>query len=73
MRVTTELVRRYGRSLSGTRLRDHTPCSHWETHIVVAALRLDGLTVHKQPAVRVAIEAVVAQLRFLLQGYERCF
>ena len=42
--VTTDLLRRYGRSLSGTRLRDHTPCSHWETHTVVAALRLDGLT-----------------------------
>ena len=97
--VTTDLLRRYGRSLSGTRLRDHTPCSHWETHTVVAALRLDGLTapavfngpidnptflayveqvlvptlragdvvvldnlaVHKQPAVRAAIEAVGAQ------------
>ena len=42
--VTTDLLRRYGRSLSGTRLRDHTPCSHWETHTVVAARRLDGLT-----------------------------
>ena len=41
--VTTDLLRRYGRSLRGTRLRDHTPCSHWETHTVVAALRLDGL------------------------------
>ena len=27
----------------GHRLRDHTPCSHWQTHTVVAALRLDGL------------------------------
>ena len=26
------------------RLRDHTPCSHWETHTVIAALRLEGLT-----------------------------
>jgi transposase len=42
--VTTDLRRRYGRSLSGTRRRDHTPCSHWETHTVVAALRRDGLT-----------------------------
>ena len=32
----------------GTRLRDHTPCSHWQTHTVVVALRLDGL---KAPAV----------------------
>ena len=29
--VATDLLRRYGRSPSGTRLRDHTPCSHWET------------------------------------------
>ena len=101
--VTTDLLRRYGRSPIGTRLRDHTPCGHWETHTVVAAVRLDGfgaaavfngpidnamflayvnqiliptlrpgdvvvldsLAVHKQPAVRAAIEAVGAQLRFL--------
>ena len=101
--VTTDLLRRYGRSPRGMRLRDHTPCGHWETHTVVAALRLDGLgapavfdgpidnptflayveqvlvptlrpgdvvvldnlAVHKQPAVRAAIEAVGAQLRFL--------
>ena len=41
--VTTDLLRRYGRSLRGTRLRDHTPCSHWQTHTVIAAWRLDGL------------------------------
>jgi transposase len=41
--VTTDLLRRYGRSPSGSRLRDHTPCSHWQTHTVVAALRVDGL------------------------------
>jgi hypothetical protein len=41
--VTTDLLRRYGRSPVGTRLRDHTPCSHWQTHTVVAALRLDRL------------------------------
>ncbi len=29
--VTTDLLRRYGRSPRGTRVRDHTPCSHWET------------------------------------------
>lgn len=101
--VTTDLLRRYGRSPIGTRLRDHTPCSHWDTHTVVTALRFDGLgapavfngpidnatfvayveqvlvptlragdvvvldnlAVHKQPAVRVAIEAVGARLRFL--------
>ena len=41
--VATDLIRRYGRSPRGTRLRDHTPCSHWEVHTVVAALRLEGL------------------------------
>ena len=101
--VTTDLLRRYGRSERGVRLRDHTPCSHWQTHTVIAALRpdrleatavfdgpidnptflayveqilvptlrpgdvvvLDNLVVHKQPAVRTAIEAVGAHLRFL--------
>jgi transposase len=42
--VTTDLLRRYGRSLRGVRLRDHTPCGHWETHTIVAALRPHGLT-----------------------------
>jgi len=42
--VTTDLLRRYGRSPRGTRLRDHTPCGHWQTHTVVAALRPDGIT-----------------------------
>jgi len=42
--VTTDLLRRYGRSLRGTRLHDHTPCSHWQTHTVIAGLRLGGLT-----------------------------
>jgi transposase len=26
------------------RLRDHTPCGHWQTHTIVAALRPDGIT-----------------------------
>jgi transposase len=42
--VTTDLLRRYGRSPRGARLHDHTPCGHWQTHTVVAGLRLDGLT-----------------------------
>jgi transposase len=42
--VTTDLLRRYGRSLRGTRLHDHTPCGHWQTHTVIAALRPDALT-----------------------------
>jgi transposase len=41
--VTTDLIRRYGRSLRGTRLHDHAPCGHWETSTVIATLRLDGL------------------------------
>jgi len=101
--VTTDLLRRYGRSPRGTRLHDHTPCGHWQTHTVIAALRphaitapavfdgpidnasflayveqvlgptlrpgdvvvLDNLAVHKQPAVRAAIEQAGARLRFL--------
>jgi hypothetical protein len=42
--IATDLLRRYGRSPRGTRLRDHTPCSHWQTHTLVVGLRLDGLT-----------------------------
>ena len=42
--VTTDLLRRYGRSPRGTRLHDHTPCRHWETSTVIAALRLEGVT-----------------------------
>jgi transposase len=42
--VTTDLLRRYGRSPRGARLHDHTPCSHWQTHTVIAALRPDALT-----------------------------
>lgn len=42
--VTTDLLRRYGRSPRGTRLHDHTPCGHWQTHTVIAGLRLGGLT-----------------------------
>ncbi|MES1256686.1 MAG: IS630 family transposase [Acidobacteriota bacterium] len=101
--VTTDLLRRYGRSPRGARLHDHPPCRHWQTHTVLATLRrtgldatavldgpvdnvsflayveqilvptlrpgqvvvMDNLIVHKQPAVRVAIEATGAHLRFL--------
>ena len=42
--MTTDLLRRYGRSPRGVRLRDHTPCSHWTTSTVVAALRIEGVT-----------------------------
>lgn len=101
--MVTDLLRRYGRSLRGTRVVDRTPCSHWQTHTVLATLRLDGLTapavldgpidnpsflayveqilvptlrpgdivvldnlaVHKQPAVRTAIEQAGGRLHFL--------
>lgn len=42
--MTTDLLRRYGRSPRGTRLHDHTQCGHLETHTVVAEVRLEGLT-----------------------------
>lgn len=37
--VTTDLRRRYARSPRGARASDHTPCGHWQTNTVVAALR----------------------------------
>jgi transposase len=37
-------LRRYGRSLRGQRLVDHAPFGHWQTHTILAALRLEGLT-----------------------------
>jgi transposase len=42
--ITTDLLRRYARSPRGTRIADHTPCGHWQTHTVVAALRPTELT-----------------------------
>ena len=42
--VTTDLLRRYGRCLRGHRLVDHAPLGHWQTHTILAALRIDGLT-----------------------------
>lgn len=101
--VTTDLLRRYGRSPRGTRLIDHAPCGHWQTCTVLAALRLTGMTapavfngpidtdsfqayvdqvlvptlhpgdwviadnlaVHKQAAVRAAIEGAGATLHLL--------
>lgn len=101
--VTTDLVRRYGRSPRGQRLFDHAPLGHWQTYTILAALRSDGVTapavftgpidnrsflayveqvlvptlragdrvvldnlvIHKQPAVRTAIEATGATVHFL--------
>ena len=41
--ITTDLLRRYGRSPRGLRLRDYTPCGHWQTSTFVGALRVDGI------------------------------
>lgn len=65
--VATDLLRRYGRSPRGTRLHDHTPCSHWHVHTVIVGLRLDGLTAPAvfdgpidTPTFRAYIEQVLA-------------
>jgi transposase len=42
--VTTDLIRRYGRSPRGHRLLDDAPLGHWQTYTVLAALRSDGVT-----------------------------
>jgi len=42
--ITTDVLRRYGRSPCGARLHDHTPCSHWQTHTIIVGLRLHGMT-----------------------------
>jgi transposase len=63
--VTTDLLRRYGRSPRGTRLHDHTPCSHWETNPVIAALRRDAVTataVFDGPIDNVSFRAYVDQV-----------
>jgi transposase len=63
--VTTDLLRRYGRSLRGALLRDHTPCGHWETHTVVAGLRREGLSaaaVFNGPIDNVSFLAYVEQI-----------
>ena len=63
--VTTDLLRRYGRSLRGLRLRDYTPYGHWQTHTVIAALRWDGLhapAVFDGPIDTAAFRAYVEQV-----------
>ena len=42
--VTTQLLRRYGRSRRGTRVLDYAPCGLWHTTTFLAALRVQGLT-----------------------------
>jgi len=63
--VTTDLLRRYARSLRGTRIADHTPCSHWQTNTVVAALRPTELTataVFDGPIDNITFRAYVEQV-----------
>jgi transposase len=63
--VTTDLLRRYGRSPRGTRLHDHTPCGRWEAQTVIAALRLEGLTapaVFDGPIDAISFRAYVEQV-----------
>jgi transposase len=63
--VTTDLLRRYGRSPRGHRLRDHAPCGHWETSTVIAALRLNGVTapaVFDGPIDKASFRAYVEQV-----------
>lgn len=42
--ASTNMSRRYGRSLKGQRLISAVPHGHWKTTTFVAALRLEGLT-----------------------------
>ena len=63
--VTTDLLRLYARSPRGTRATDHTPCSHWQTHTIVAALRPTELTataVFDGPMDSVTFRAYVEQV-----------
>jgi transposase len=63
--VTTDLLRRYARSPRGTRASDHAPCSHWQTHTVVAALRPTEITataVFDGPIDNVTFRAYVEQV-----------
>jgi transposase len=63
--VTTDLLRRYARGPRGERVSDHTPCSHWQTHTVVAALRLTEMSataVFDGPIDNVTFRAYVEQV-----------
>ena len=41
--VTTNMVRRYGRSLRGTRVRGYAPAGHWKVTTFLAGLDRDGI------------------------------
>jgi transposase len=58
-------LRRYARGPRGKRVSDHTPCSHWHTHTVVAALRLTEMSataVFDGPIDNVTFRAYVEQV-----------
>lgn len=40
----TNMTRRYGRSLQGSRCHDHAPHGHWCTTTMISSIRLDGTT-----------------------------
>jgi len=42
--ISTDLIRRYGRSVRGARVHDHAPYGRWQTYTCVAALRFNGIT-----------------------------
>ena len=42
--VTTKIIQHYGRPPRGKRLVGYVPQGHWKTLMLVAALRIDGLT-----------------------------
>lgn len=62
--ITTDLLR-YARRARGTRVSDHTPCRHWQTHTFVAALRPTEMTataVFDGPIDNVTFRAYVEQV-----------
>ncbi|MGZ5055405.1 MAG: IS630 family transposase [Methylobacter sp.] len=42
--ASTDMIRRYGRALGGSRCKDATPAGHWQTLTFIAGLRADQLT-----------------------------
>ena len=59
------MLRRYARSTRGTRVADHTPCSHWQTHTVIAGLRpttLSATAVFDGPIDGVTFRAYIEQV-----------
>ena len=59
------MLRRYARSMRGTRVADHTPCSHWQTHTVIAGLRsttLSATAVFDGPIDGVTFRAYIEQV-----------